>query len=424
MATLLRPSRVTDLLLIEDDPVAANLFVQRTRHFAPGEFAVTQSRTLESGLEEAAETEFGLAVIDLTLPDSNGIETCRRFHSEQPNIPFVVLTGVADSALAETLELAGANAAFLKEDCGGRELIDAVRSTVSPSRRHRPLVMKAVADARFRNAIVDKADGIVVIDQAGDVLLVSAGAESLLGRTAAEMTGSPLGISLTVGEPVRAQMVREESGHASAHEASGPVREFDVCKLRISEIEVWPFAHHWANKPVTVCAIRDVTNQSAEESRQRSILRIEEPLEVSSGIQAVCDDIAVRLGGLVRFNRFEAALWRPDLQRVEVIAELGMQAEGREVSSLVATDEAPGEFGSWLTAWSPGGYEIRVAVSAGCVEPGAHSERDSTILARCADVIASALASMRSSPVFVAGTSGAGNLPAAISGDTPLQEAA
>lgn len=420
-----RGDRPIEVLLVEDDPRAAGLFLERMRHFAPGEFQVTQARSLQAGIDEASDIQFNVAVLDLTLPDSTGIETCSRFSSARPDVPFIVLTGVDDGSLVRTLSRAGAKAALLKDDCSGQDLVNAVRSASSARTADRATAAKtskAAAAARFRNAIIDSADGIVVIDAGGKVLLVSAGAESLLGRTAADLTGSPFGIDLVSGQPVRAQVLREQEGHADTHNGSGTVRQFDVCQLRISELEFWPFSHHWSGRPVTVCAMRDVSNQSSEEHRQRSIARIDEPLQVTAGIDAVCADIAVRLGALVRFNRFEAAVWRPDLQRLQVVAELGMEAEGREVSALVKRGSAPAEFGSWSTEWSAEGLSPRVAVSIGHASAGAYSPRDEAVLARCASAVASALAQSRSTPVLQTtgapaglgpGLDGTGSLPEA-----------
>ncbi len=421
-------NRAVELLLVEDDPHAASLFLERVSHFAPGEFKVTQARSLRAGLEEAADISYGVAVLDLTLPDSTGIETCSTFSAAQPDVPFIVLTGVDDGSLVETLSRAGARAAFVKEDCQAQDLVNAIRSASVAPQQPAPGASTAVSEARFRNAIIDSADGIVVIGASGEILLVSAGAESLLGRPAADLTGSPLGIDLHVGQPVRAQVLREQPGHADSHADSGPVRQFDVCQLQINEVEFWPFSHQWSGNPVTVCAMRDVTNQSAEENRQHSVARIEQPLQVSAGIEAVCADIAVRLGALVRFNRFEAAVWRPDLERLQIMAELGMNANGRTVSVLIPRGSVPDEFGSWTTEWSSENRSPRVAVSVGYVEPDAHSSRDEAVVARCASMIASELNNMKKLPVL---TPASQELPGSVGDsdhwpgtDTALPEAA
>ena len=295
-------TRAVDVLLIEDDPHAAALFLERTRRFAPGEFGVTQARSLESALSEASHSRFDLAVLDLTLPDSSGIQTCTRFCEIAPDVPFIVLTGVADSALLETLSRAGAKAAISKDDCAGQDMVNAMRTAHRVSEKERmmfPAAFKAAADARFRNAIIDNADGIVVIDETGMVKLASVGAESLLGRTAAELQGSELGIELRLGQPIRVQVVRERPGRTEVEDDHGIVRQFDVCKLNISEIEFWAFSHRWSGKPVIVCAMRYVTNQAHEEHRQRAILKIEQRLHLSKGLEESCSDLAVRLGELL-----------------------------------------------------------------------------------------------------------------------------
>jgi PAS domain S-box-containing protein len=398
-------TRAVDVLLIEDDPHAANLFLERTRHFAPGEFNITQARTLQSALDDAEDTSYSLAVLDLTLPDSSGIETCSRFSSAHPDIPFIVLTGVTDGSLVETLSRAGAIAALLKDDCSGQDIVNAMRTAhASAESRYTPKAVAAVAEARFRNAIIDSADGIVVVDAAGEVLLVSSGAESLLGRTAAEMTGSPLGLELKPGAPVRAQMLREEPGHAETHNAVGPVRQFDTCQLHLSEIEFWPFSHHWSGKPVTVCAMRDISNQSAEEHRQRNMLKIDQSLEVTAGIEAVCADLAIRLGSIVKFNRFEATVWSPETNRLQVLFELGVPSVGRERSAVFERNVVPKEFRSWITEWSTEELSPRVAVSVGCVAPDMYRDRDEVVLARCASMVAEALRQRRNSPVFAVST--------------------
>ncbi|MDA0676989.1 MAG: response regulator, partial [Chloroflexi bacterium] len=325
-------TRAVNVLLIEDDPYAAALFLERTRRFAPGEFGITQARSLESGLGEVSHSRFDLAVLDLTLPDSSGIETCTRFCEVAPDVPFVVLTGVVDSSLLETLSRAGAKAVIVKDDCAGQDMVNAMRTAHRVSEKARsmlPAAFTSAANARVRNAIIDNADGIVVLDEAGTVSLVSAGAESLLGRTAAELQGSALGVELRLGQPIRVQLVREQPGQTEVYDDRGMARQFDVCKLNINEVEFWAFAHQWSGKPVTVCAIRDVTNQVSEENRQRSIATFEQQVRLSAGLDEVGSDLAVRMSALLRFNRFETAVWRPELNRLQIVFELGMSAAGR-----------------------------------------------------------------------------------------------
>lgn len=386
MPPAVRPA--IELLLIEDDPHASRLFVDRVSRFASGEFNVTQARSLKAGLDEAADFPFGLAVLDLTLPDSTGIATCSKFNAAQPEVPFVVLTGVDDASLVETISKAGAKAALVKQDCSAIDLVNAIRTAAVSKEYDTPTVSKKVSEARFKNAIIDSADGIVVVDKAGSIQLVSSGAELLLGRPAAEVIGSPLGIDLNPGEPVRAQVVREEQ--KSLQEAGQPVhvRDFDSSSLHVSDIEFWPFSHQWSGQLMTVCAMRDVTNQLEEELKQRNVVDIEKPLRVSAGIADICAEYAARLSAFVKFNRIEVSLRRPELKRLQIITATGALSEGRDTSALVEETLYPPEFGAWLTGRSDENYALEVVVSIGSIEKIQYTGRDQAAISRCATMIA------------------------------------
>jgi hypothetical protein len=223
----------------------------------------------------------------------------------------------------------------------------------------------------------------------------------VLGRSAAELIGTELGLALRPGQPVRAQVVHEESGVSAGHAEPGPARLFDVCRLQLSELEFWPFAHQWAGKPVTVCALRDISTQVGDEQRQLDVIRIDEPLYLTTAsLQEACSDIAVRLGRLTRFNRFEAAVRMTGSPWSRVMFELGVRAVGHEVSSAVKPSASPREFASWAYAESAADTGPQVSVAVGHLSPGVYGPRDAATLSRCAASLALALARARATPVF------------------------
>jgi sigma-B regulation protein RsbU (phosphoserine phosphatase) len=50
-----------------------------------------------------------LVLLDLTLPDSSGVETVQRFRQAAPKVPLVVLTGMSDDTIAKACIESGAN---------------------------------------------------------------------------------------------------------------------------------------------------------------------------------------------------------------------------------------------------------------------------------------------------------------------------
>jgi DNA-binding response OmpR family regulator len=84
---------VTDrLLVIEDDPTIGEVLTSSLQ--AQGHEVVWE-RTGHAGLAAAAATEFDLVLLDLGLPDLDGVEVCRRLRRQQIGAVVVVLTARA-----------------------------------------------------------------------------------------------------------------------------------------------------------------------------------------------------------------------------------------------------------------------------------------------------------------------------------------
>ncbi|HEY3260945.1 MAG TPA: response regulator transcription factor [Pseudonocardiaceae bacterium] len=68
-----------------------------------------------------------VAVLDVRLPDGNGIELCRELRSALPELRCLVLTSYADDEALADAVLAGASGYLLKQVLGG-DLVDAIRA--------------------------------------------------------------------------------------------------------------------------------------------------------------------------------------------------------------------------------------------------------------------------------------------------------
>ena len=88
------------VLLIEDNPADARLLRQQLRFSAITQFEWVEARLLGEGLEKLRAGTFDLILLDLSLPDEQGLATLRRTRESAPLVPVVVLTGYADEALA------------------------------------------------------------------------------------------------------------------------------------------------------------------------------------------------------------------------------------------------------------------------------------------------------------------------------------
>lgn len=85
------------VLLVDDDAVDVQV-VERilAKSSEPVKFAVESVRCLSSAIDCLSSKKYDTVLLDLGLPDSNGIDTVRRVNKANPHIPIVVLTGLDD----------------------------------------------------------------------------------------------------------------------------------------------------------------------------------------------------------------------------------------------------------------------------------------------------------------------------------------
>ena len=76
---------------------------------------VGEAGTAEEAYGRIPATNPDVAVLDVRLPDGNGIEVCREIRSRRPDIPCLMLTSFADEKAVMAALMAGANGFMLKE---------------------------------------------------------------------------------------------------------------------------------------------------------------------------------------------------------------------------------------------------------------------------------------------------------------------
>jgi two-component system copper resistance phosphate regulon response regulator CusR len=77
------------LLLIEDEPTTAQMLAKGLREHA---YAVDVASTARQALALTIETDYGLILLDLGLPDADGLKLCRRLRESCPTAAILILT--------------------------------------------------------------------------------------------------------------------------------------------------------------------------------------------------------------------------------------------------------------------------------------------------------------------------------------------
>jgi signal transduction histidine kinase len=102
------------LLLIESDPWIASLLCEAAS-LKQGGLCVRHVDTFEAGLQHLRTLPVDVALVELNLPDEQGLRTLDRLRDEFPQLAVVVLTNMADEDLAVTAIQSGAQDYLIKE---------------------------------------------------------------------------------------------------------------------------------------------------------------------------------------------------------------------------------------------------------------------------------------------------------------------
>jgi DNA-binding response OmpR family regulator len=86
-------AQVDHILLVEDDPRLAEML---TEYLAQAGFRVSAASHGAAALEQLAVTPFGAVVLDLMLPDMDGLDVCRQLRTRS-DIPVLMLTARGDA---------------------------------------------------------------------------------------------------------------------------------------------------------------------------------------------------------------------------------------------------------------------------------------------------------------------------------------
>ncbi len=198
-------SAIRRLLLVEDNPGDARLLREMIKE--RGASSVTELTHVESlGAAERhlSEREVDVILLDLGLPDAQGLMAVRRAQAAAPRVALVVLTGLDDESLAAQALQEGAQDYLIKGQIEARGLLRALRYAAERKIMEEALF---VEKERAQVTLGCIGEAVVCTDIAGKISFLNAAAEQLTGWTLAESAGRPM---------VEIFRTRDSSGEDSA----------------------------------------------------------------------------------------------------------------------------------------------------------------------------------------------------------------
>ncbi len=123
------------VLLVEDSPEHARLVQAYLDKSGQASLRLVLAGTLSAGLERLDRGGVDLVLLDLTLPDSAGLETFRAVQVRANGVPIVVLSGIDDEELAVQAVREGAQDYLFKGEVNSQALLHAMHFAIERKRR-------------------------------------------------------------------------------------------------------------------------------------------------------------------------------------------------------------------------------------------------------------------------------------------------
>src|SRR5262249_1879912 len=135
------------VLLIEDNAGDARLIEEMLREEPTAPFRLRRADRLSRGLELLSLKETELVLLDLSLPDSHGLDTFAKVYAHSPKLPIIVLSGNDDQTLALFAVKSGAQDYLVKGKIDRELLLRAMQYSIERKRYQEELERQANYDA-------------------------------------------------------------------------------------------------------------------------------------------------------------------------------------------------------------------------------------------------------------------------------------
>jgi PAS domain S-box-containing protein len=264
------------VLLVEDNPGDVLLLQEFLGDVTSAQFELTPVERLENALQVLAQQSFDLVLLDLSLPDSQGLETFVKIYGCAPLIPIIVLTGLDDETIAIRAMQEGAQDYLVKGQVDGNLLGRAIRYAIERKQVQETLQQRErQLSAVFNSAL----NAMVIADDEGRYIDANPAACQLFGVCREELLSSRI---TDFAEPnfefeQAWPMFRKQgqmSGEFRLRRPDGSIREVEYA----ATADFLPHRH--------LSILRDITESKA------SALALKEQTEI---LQAIFDNIPVML---------------------------------------------------------------------------------------------------------------------------------
>ncbi len=166
------------VLLVEDNELYSRMLHDSLQGASYPGFRLHNVQTLDDAKRALHGLAFDVILLDLALPDSQGLETFTELHKASPSVPIIVLTATEDENMALEAVHLGAQEYLVKGQVDPKMLIRVMRYAIERKQAEQELRER---EEFFRLITENVSDLIAVLDKSGKRLYNSPSYKGLIG---------------------------------------------------------------------------------------------------------------------------------------------------------------------------------------------------------------------------------------------------
>ena len=138
-------------LVIEDSPDDFHSIQEMLTETKAENIKLSWVDCLSKGLEYPSMDDMDIVLLDLSLPDSQGLETFTKLHERIPSVPIVVLSGVASRMIAIMAVKEGAQDYLVKGQINGELLVRSIHYSIERKKTERKIEQQNIKLKKLDN---------------------------------------------------------------------------------------------------------------------------------------------------------------------------------------------------------------------------------------------------------------------------------
>jgi diguanylate cyclase (GGDEF)-like protein/PAS domain S-box-containing protein len=208
---------ISTLLLVEDNPEDARLLREMLADEGLQRVELTHVESMQEAEKHLASHAVELILLDLGLPDAQGLRAVQRACAAAPHVALVVLTGLDDESLATRALQEGAQDYLIKGQIENRPLLRALRYAIERKTLEEALFLEKERAQVTLNCI---GDAVVCTDLQGKVTFLNLAAERMTLWSWQEAADRPMAEVLQIVDCVSRETLPHPMGMAVERDRS------------------------------------------------------------------------------------------------------------------------------------------------------------------------------------------------------------